>query len=484
MKNSRSGKIQVRALALGTITGALLLGVVQVGLQVPPPKPSPAEADSGQKIRHEMGTFAQLAKDLKPSVVNIAVEKVVNQPDPNQMFPSDVFPFSIPQFEQPQQFKPRARGQGSGVIISGDGYIVTNNHVVEGVKTARVTLSDGSELEGKVVGTDPKTDLALVKVVSSQTLPAARLGDSDALQVGDWVMAIGNPFGLEATVTVGVLSGKGRVIGAGMYDDFLQTDASINPGNSGGPLFNTDGQIVGINTAIIPNAQGIGFSIPVNMTKDIVEQLKVKGYVVRGFLGVGVQPLSRKLKSALAIPPEVKGALISSLVDGGPARKAGIKIQDVVMSVNGKPIQSDRELLSEIARSPVGKEAELQVWRSGKVTQIRVPVAERPDDRVSQAPDSVPADQKELGVSIRHVTPDIATQLSATQPDGVVIVQVARNSPAARAGLQRGDIIRKINTVEVRTPEDFVAALKAQSGDSFALLVERQGNTTFLTIES
>jgi serine protease Do len=485
VRNSTSGQIQLRNLALGTLTGALLLGVIQTGL-VPgtPPKPTPARAESGQKIRQELSTFAQLAKDLKPSVVNIAVEKVVNQPDPSQLFPSDMFPFAFPQFEQPQQFKPRARGQGSGVILSEDGYIVTNNHVVEGVKSARVTLSDGTELDGKVVGTDPKTDLALVKVVSSKPLPAAQLGDSDQLQVGDWVMAIGNPFGLEATVTVGVLSGKGRVIGAGMYDDFLQTDASINPGNSGGPLFNTQGQIVGINTAIIPNAQGIGFSIPVNMTKDIVQQLKTKGHVVRGFLGVGVQPLSTKLKSALGIPQDLKGALISSLVDGGPARKAGIKVQDIVVSVNGKKITSDRELLSEIARSPVGKEAELQIWRSGKMTSLRVPVAERPDDKVSQSSDSAPADQKELGISIQRVTPEIATQLSATQPDGVVIVQVARNSPAARAGLQRGDIIRKINNVEVRTPEEFVAALKAQSGDSFALLVERQGNTTFLTIES
>lgn len=484
MNNSRSGHVHLRTLAAGALSGALLVGLIQTGLHAPLPKPAPARADQGQKIRQELGTFARLAKDLKPSVVNIAVEKIVNQPDMSSMLPG--FPFMFPDMEQSQQFKPRAKGQGSGVIISSDGYILTNNHVVDGVKTAKVTLSDGTELEGKVVGTDPKTDLALVKVVSARPLPAAALGDSEQLEVGDWVMAIGNPFGLEATVTVGVLSGKGRTIGVGMYDDFLQTDASINPGNSGGPLFNTDGQVVGINTAIIPNAQGIGFSIPVNMAKDIVAQLKAKGYVVRGFLGVGVQPLSPKLKSALAMPLDLKGALISSLVDNGPARKAGLKVQDVVLSVNGKPIRSDRDLLSEIARSPVGKDADLEVWRSGKVTHIKVPVAERPDDRVSKVSNDTadPAEQRELGVSIQGVTPEIATQLSATQPDGVVVVQVARNSPAARAGLQRGDIIRKINTVEVRTPQEFVAALRAQSGDSFALLVERQGTTTFVTIES
>ncbi|MBX3167002.1 MAG: Do family serine endopeptidase [Candidatus Eremiobacteraeota bacterium] len=481
MNHSRSGQIQIRTLALGTLTGALLVGLIQTGIQLPAPHPTPARADSGQQIRQEMGTFAKLAKDLKPSVVNIAVEKVVaDQQDFTSMFS---FPFQMPQPSQP--YKRRSHGQGSGAIISPDGYIITNNHVVEGVKSCRVTLSDGSELAGKVVGTDPKTDLALVKVTSPTPLPAAQLGDSEALQVGDWVMAIGNPFGLEATVTVGVLSGKGRVIGAGMYDDFLQTDASINPGNSGGPLFNTSGQIVGINTAIIPNAQGIGFSIPVNMARDIVAQLKDKGHVTRGFLGVGVQPMTNKLKTALGIPLDVHGGLVSSLVDGGPASKAGLQVQDVVTAVNGKLIRSDRELLAEVARAPVGKPADLEIWRGGSKRHLSVTVVERPDDQqVSKVQDLPADDTKTLGVSIRPLTPEIASQLSSTSHDGVVIIDVARNSPAARAGLQRGDIIRKINTTEVHSPEQFVNALKTQSGDSFALLVERQGSTTFLTIES
>jgi len=481
VNHSRSGQIQVRTLAIGSLTGALLVGLIQTGFHGPVPRPTPARADS-QQIRQEMGTFAKLAKDLKPSVVNIAVEKVVME---QQQDLSSFFPFQLPQQQGAQQYKRRSHGQGSGAIISADGYIITNNHVVEGVKSCRVTMSDGSELEGKVVGTDPKTDLALIKVVSDKALPAAQLGDSEALQVGDWVMAIGNPFGLEATVTVGVLSGKGRVIGAGMYDDFLQTDASINPGNSGGPLFNTAGQIVGINTAIIPNAQGIGFSIPVNMAKDIVAQLKDRGHVTRGFLGVGVQPLSNKLKTALGIPLDVRGGLISSLVNGGPASKAGVQVQDVVVAVNGKTISSDRELLAEVARAPVGKPADLEVWRSGSKRHLSVPVVERPDDQqVSQSQELQLDDSKALGVSIRSMTPEIATQLSATSNDGVVIVDVVSNSPAARAGLRRGDIIHKINTTEVHTPEQFVDALKSQAGDSFALLVERQGSTTFLTIES
>lgn len=469
-----------KSLALGGITGALLVGLIQTGFHPTPPRPTPAVADTQLQIRQEMGTFARLAKSLKPSVVNISVEKVAELPQMPEFFPFD--------FRRAPRggdtFRPRERGQGSGVIISGDGYIITNNHVVEGVQNARVTLSDGSELQAKVVGTDPKTDLALLKVQSSKTLPAARMGNSDQLEVGDWVMAIGNPFGLEATVTVGVLSGKGRVIGAGPYDDFLQTDASINPGNSGGPLFNTNGEIVGINTAIIPNGQGIGFSIPVNLAKEIVDQLKSQGKVVRGFLGVGIQPLSPKLKAALKVPQEVRGALVSSLVETGPAGKAGVKVQDIITSVNGKAVQSDRELLAEVARIPVGQTANLDIWRNGTKRNIKVQVVARPDDQISQAPSQDPAEEKALGLAIRPLTPEVAEQLSAQSPDGVLVVNVAVNSPAARAGVRRGDIIRQVNNSQVSSPKEFVSVLEQAEGDSLALLVERQGTTVFLTIES
>ncbi|CAN0424958.1 unnamed protein product, partial [Phaeothamnion confervicola] len=265
----------------------------------------------------------------------------------------------------PQAEQPKAKGQGSGVIISSDGYIMTNNHVVSDATDVRVTLADGRELPAKVIGTDPKTDVALVKVDGTD-LPAATLGDSEALDVGDWVMAIGNPFGLDATVTVGVLSGKGRVIGAGPYDDFLQTDASINPGNSGGPLFNTAGQVVGINTAIIKSGQGIGFSIPINLAKDITDQLKLTGHVTRGFLGLGTQPLTPKLKTALKLPEGTKGALIAQVVGDGPAAAGGAQIQDVITSLNGRPVTSDRDLLAQAARLPVGKDAVITVLREGR----------------------------------------------------------------------------------------------------------------------
>lgn len=471
---------QVRTLAAGGITGALLVGLIKVGYQPTLPTPTPVSADTQVQIRQEVGTFARLAKELKPSVVNIAVEKVVERPAGFEMFPFDFR--RAPRGAQP--FQPRERGQGSGVIISSDGYIATNNHVVEGVSQARVTLSDGSELAAKVVGTDPKTDLALLKVDSKKALPAARLGNSDQLEVGDWVMAIGNPFGLEATVTVGVLSGKGRVIGAGPYDNFLQTDASINPGNSGGPLFNTQGQVVGINTAIIAHGQGIGFSIPINMARDVVEQLKSQGKVVRGFIGVGIQPLNPRLKSALKVPDSVQGALVSSLVETGPAGKAGVKVQDIITSVNGKAVRSDRELLAEVARIPVGQQATLQVWRKGSTVNLKVPVVARPDEQqVSVRPNADPSEEKALGMVIQPLTPEIAQELSSSNAEGVVVVEVAPNSPAARAGVRRGDIIRQVNDAPVKTPDQLVSALKSGDPEAVAFLVEREGTTVFLTVE-
>lgn len=480
-------KSKHKTLALGGLTAAMLAGVIQVGLRVP--HPPAAVADNGQQIRQELGTFAKLAKTLKPSVVNIQVEKVVDkQPGLDDFM---FFPFEMGPQRRGQQFQPHSRGQGSGVIISSDGYILTNNHVVDGVSTAQVTLGDGTELKGKVVGTDPNTDLALVKVEPKRSLPAARLGDSNALEVGDWVMAIGNPFGLEATVTVGVLSGKGRNIGAGPYDDFLQTDASINPGNSGGPLFNTNGEVVGINTAIVPNGQGIGFSIPVNMAKDVVAQLKATGHVVRGFLGVGIQPLSPKLKTALQIPNDVRGALVSSLVEGGPAGKSGVKVEDVITSVNGKPIGSDRELLNAVARIPVGQNAELKIWRNGRTETLRVPVVQRPDKNLTSMAPS-PGDEsgleptagQGLGLAVRPLTPELASQLNAKQPDGVVVVDVAQNSPAADAGLQRGDIIHRVNNQDIKGPQDFSAAVQGADVNAMALLIERRGQTVFVTLDT
>ncbi|MCA9795176.1 MAG: Do family serine endopeptidase [Candidatus Eremiobacteraeota bacterium] len=457
----------VVGVSLGVFRTKIQHGDPLVGL-VAQASPLVPRGQRDQQIRQELGTFARLAKDLKPSVVNISVIKSVEDP-------RAIFPFG------PGGQAPESSGQGSGVIISPDGDVVTNNHVVEGAKDIRVTLHDGRELKATVVGTDPKTDLALLKV-DGTNLPAADLGDSDNLAVGDWVMAIGNPFGLEATVTVGVLSGKGRVIGAGPYDDFLQTDASINPGNSGGPLFNTAGEVVGINTAIIRGGQGIGFSIPINMAKFIVGQLKTEGSVTRGFVGLGIQALTPQLRTGLELPDDLEGALVSSVVPDGPAGRAGAQVEDVVVSLDDRPIKSDRELLDVVARTPVGSTAKLRVFRDGKMKDLTVTIARRPDEQVSARPQADP-NSPALGVQVRELTPDIAAQLGTDDTAGVLIVDVVPSTPAARAGLQPGDIVRKVGNHEVDNTGDFITQVHNQKGD-MALLIERQGRTVFVVVGS
>ena len=417
-----------------------------------------SENDSTKgQIQTELGTFARLAKELKPSVVNISVVK--SSPDGQSFYRS------IP--------KPDRTGQGSGVIISRKGEILTNNHVVEGAKIISVKLADGRELKAEIVGTDSNTDLALLRTVSEDDLPVARLGDSDRLAVGDWVMAIGNPFGLEATVTVGVLSGKGRVIGAGPYDDFLQTDASINPGNSGGPLFNTQGEVIGINTAIIPGGQGIGFSIPINLAKEVASQLRKEGRVIRGFIGVGVQPLTPALRSALQLPADAKGALASSIMPDGPAQDAGIKVRDLIVSVNNERIASDRELLAEVAKLEVGKEAPFTVYRSGEERTVFIRVMERPSRELSSDKPAVQTPQQgaRLGVAIQDIPSN----------DGVLITRVLPQSKAERAGLRRGDIVRSVGRQTPVSAQNFVDLVDETPGE-LALLVERQGRTVYVVV--
>lgn len=432
-----------------------------------------------RQVRQELGTFARLAKELNPSVVNISVVKRSRRSSAQIRIPEE-FRRMIPEELLPQlrgQQAPQVSGQGSGVIVSSDGDILTNNHVVDGAGEIKVKLFDGREMDAEVVGTDENTDLALLKLKNARDLPVARLGDSNSLEVGDWVMAIGNPFGLEATVTVGVLSGKGRVIGAGPYDDFLQTDASINPGNSGGPLFNVEGEVVGINTAIVRGGQGIGFSIPINLAKLVATQLKENGRVERGFIGVGIQPLTPALKSALSIPTEVSGALVSYVLEDGPARRAGLVSSDVIVSVDGNPVVTDRELLKEVAKLPVGAKVPLKVYRDGEKKQIQIEIAERPAEVTSrQAPrsESAPAQGEiRLGLAVAD-----------TPGRGAVVTEVVPNSPAARSGIRRGDTIRAVGRKEIASAREFAAAISAVSGGDIALLVERDGRTSFVLIEA
>lgn len=301
-----------------------------------------------------LANFNELAKVLKPSVVNISVVR--------------------------EQGHFQADGQGSGLILTADGEILTNAHVVRGASDIVVKLHDGRELEARVLGTDTNTDLALLKLQNVEDLQPVKLGNSDKLEVGEWVMAIGNPYGLEATVTVGVLSAKGRVIGAGPYDDFLQTDTSINPGNSGGPLFNIHGEVVGINTAILKQGQGIGFSIPVNLAKEIADDLRLDGRVSRGYLGVGITPLTPALKKSLGILPETDGAVVTSVIPQGPAARAGLKAGDVVTHLEGSVVSSDRDLLRQVAKFEKGRNVSITLIRNGKEKELNATLAERPSN--------------------------------------------------------------------------------------------------------
>ncbi|HYA03198.1 MAG TPA: Do family serine endopeptidase, partial [Syntrophobacteria bacterium] len=360
------------------------------------------------------GSFTEIAERLSPTVVNIKVTKTEKIGFDHPQIPEGPFGDFFERFFKGMPQGPESRriqGAGSGVIISTDGYILTSNHVVEGAKEVTVTLADKQEYKAKVVGRDPKTDLAVVKIEPKGTLPAATLGDSEQLKVGEWVLAIGNPFGLSHTVTSGIVSAKGRVIGAGPYDDFIQTDASINPGNSGGPLFNMKGEVVGINTAILPQGQGIGFAVPVNTAKPLIPQLVSKGEVIRGYLGVNIQSITPELAKALALK-DTKGALVADVVSASPAEKAGIQRGDVIVAYNGKAVDDSHSLPVMVAATPVGQEVTVTVLRDGKERELAMKVAKLPsDDARREAEESAEPAGGKLGLRLHEVNPQIARHL-------------------------------------------------------------------------
>ena len=426
-------------------------------------------------VRREMGTFAKLAEQLNPSVVNITVVGEPRGAEPEVEIPEEFRDLIPPEFwNRRKRRRPRRRrGQGSGVIISSDGRILTNNHVVSRATEITVKLFDGREFEAEIVGTDSNTDVALIKIKDADSLPVAELGNSDQLAVGDWVMAIGNPFGLEATVTVGVLSGKGRVIGAGPYDDFLQTDASINPGNSGGPLFNLAGEVIGINTAVARGGQGIGFAIPINLAKDVADELATDGEVRRGFLGVGMQELNEELRSALAIPDDAEGVLVATVIPDGPAEEAGVLAGDLITSVAGKEVTTSRELLKVVADIEPGNQANLRIIRDGREENLLLTVVERP---TSMAVTRQPAKPK-----AEPPAPILGMQLADTE-SGVVIAKVEPESPAAEAGLRQGDRILRVGKRRVQNTAQLRVAVDG-AGDSVALLIKRGIGTSFVVVD-
>jgi serine protease Do len=380
--------------------------------------------------------------------------------------------------------KRHARAMGSGFIINPNGYIVTNNHVVDGATQITVKLSDGRELPGKVVGRDSKTDIALLKVEATG-LTVIPLGDSSASQVGEPVMAIGNPFGLEQTVTTGIVSATGRAIGAGPYDDFIQTDASINPGNSGGPLINARGQAIGINTAIFSQSGGsvgIGFAIPMSLAKNVVTQLADSGKVTRGWLGVGIQPVTPELAKSFG-RTETTGVLVSSVTEGSPAERAGIKTGDIITDYDGRKVERASDLPRAVAGTPVGRDVKLNVVRDGKPVTLTARVEALDAKEAAAEGDSGEKAKPALGLAVQPLTPALAQQLGVRATQGLVVQNVMEGSPAAEAGFERGDVIVEVNKKPVKSVSELRESVaKNGKGSPMLFRVQRQDASLFLTV--
>jgi serine protease Do len=400
------------------------------------------------------------------------------------------------QFYGPQpsrEYTQRQTSLGSGVIVDPRGYILTNNHVVAKATEIMVKLKDGKEYPGEIVGTDPTTDLAVVKIKAVGNWPVAELGDTDKIKVGDWVMAVGSPFGLEQTVTAGIISAKGRTIGQGPYDDFIQTDASINPGNSGGPLVDMNGKVIGINTIILSpsgGSLGIGFAVPINLAARIFKDLINTGSVHRGWLGVVIQPLTPELARHFGIK-DVSGILVSSLVDNGPAALGGLKSGDVIVEFNGRSITAPNELQRAVAQVPVGEGVKMAVVRDGKKIDLEIKLGDQNDARrparivpktAAHEKPKVPGNV--LGISVESLSQEWGRKLGVSDLAGVVITAVEPNSPADGSGLAAGDIIREMNRQRVHTAEDYKKLIKSlKSGTDLLVLIEREGSAIYVAMK-
>ncbi len=483
------------------------------GVHVAPP-PQPAEPNTpepGEKVG-VITSFAPLVRKMIPAVVSVNVVqdvKVSGMPFGQQGGPGDdngdddpgaqggegdqggggTAPGGGDPFDQLRRYfgqggqrEYKQHGLGSGVIVSPDGYILTNNHVVGNAEEIHVTLQDKREFTAKVIGKDAKTDLGLIKIDTKDALPVAPLGDSNTTDVGDWVIAIGNPFNVGMTVTAGIVSAKGRILG-GDYDDFIQTDASINPGNSGGPLINTRGEVIGINTAIYSRTganNGIGFAIPIDMARNVMDQLKAHGRVIRGWLGVEIQEVTPDLAQSFGLPrPE--GALVASADKDGPAGKGGIERGDIVLSFNGHPVDDEHELPALVAQTPINQKVPVEVVRNGKHMTLEVTIGERKEPQVASAKTEEPGGN--WGMQAADITPEIAQQFHLEGTKGVVIQKVAPDSPSAEAGLQPGDVVLEVNREKVAGVADFAAKAKeAQTKKESALLLVQRGGATLYTV--
>lgn len=449
------------------------------------------------------GNFTELAEKARPGVVNIQTVKTIKgggrvfrhffgnpfggqSPFPGRQNPFDgenpFEDFLGPQTDDGPSDNFRQKSLGSGFIIDREGHIVTNNHVVEGADEVKVKLANGKEFDAKVIGRDSKTDLALIKINGAPDLQPLKMGNSDETKIGSWVVAIGSPFGLEQTVTAGIVSAKGRIIGSGPYDNFIQTDASINPGNSGGPLVNIRGEVIGINTAIVASGQGIGFAIPINTASDVIPQLKNKGQVTRGWLGVSIQDITPELVESFGLK-EKKGALVADVVKDGPADKAGIERGDVIVEFDNKEIVESKDLPRIVAVVPVGKNVTIKLLKNGKTINKDVKIAQMEETTTEAA--KAPA-RKQIGITVQNITPEIGRALGLKNANGAVITQVEPGSPAADAGFQRGDVIKEVNRKTIKNVDEFFQnieqAKKGNGSNSVLLLIQRNENSLYIAV--
>lgn len=427
-------------------------------------------------------SISPTVKRLTPSVVNISTTNVIKASPYQDEYFKKFFEKFLPDQMPEREF--RNKGLGSGFIMSSDGYIITNNHVVRKAEEIEVILEGGKKHTANIVGTDPVTDLALLKIDPEGPLPAVEMGDSSALAIGDSVFAIGNPFGLGHTVTAGIVSAKGRALGIGRYDNFIQTDAAINPGNSGGPLFDYEGKVVGVNTAVMARGQGLGFAIPINMAKIVVEHLKVHGRVIRGWLGIMIQDITPEISEALEINRD-EGGLVSEVKEGSPADKAGIRRGDVIISVEGEKIPDAATLARKLALTRPGIDTKFVVLRDGKERVFTIKLIEHPEnEKIEESTDKLKAEE-DLGIEVSEITDQLRNRFRINAPGGVIIVRVARGSLASEAGFRPGDVILEVNGDAVGGLDEYQEALEEHGlKGTLLFLIERAGRTIYLGVKT
>ena len=480
-----NGKIEKRAIH-SLVLSALVMALATI---------VPAEAHELDNLRQTSKAFSAVAKNAVPAVVFIKVEKTVETGStrgsaaPNQY--NDPFGFFGDEFferffrdrtpQQPREY--RQMGQGSGFIISDDGYILTNNHVVGEADIITVKTHDGQEFNAELVGADAKSDVAVIKI-DGENLPTMPLGDSDHLEIGEWVIAIGNPFGLTETLTSGIVSAKGRsTVGINDYEDFIQTDAAINPGNSGGPLINLDGEAIGINTAIFSRSggsMGIGFAIPINMAKNIKDQLVTEGKVTRGQLGAFISDLTSDVADYFGLA-STRGVVVNDVVDGSPAQSAGLEVGDIILKINGRDVEGMGQLRNSIASIEPGTTVDLVVNRKGNEITLPVTIGELSTASARNVDSEVPS--RKLGLTLQNMTEDMSQRYGLRQPQGVVITSVAPDSEAFRKGIRPGTIILRVNQKEVSSVEEFNKALQESTKSQKVLLqINEQGYSRFVVL--